>query len=65
MTLAGILLRPGFDIDSTLEEYLAVCLESKDQISHVIAVQDGAAVNVCDDDLLAGFFLHLCNGERI
>ena len=55
----------GFDIDSDLEEYLALCMGSKKQISHVIAVEDGAAVNVCDDDLFANFIMHVCGGERI
>lgn len=55
----------GFEIDKSLEEYLALCLGSKKQISHVIAVEDGAVINVCDDDIFANFIMNVCGGERI
>lgn len=55
----------GFDVNTELEEYLAVCMGSIKQVSHIIAVEDGAAINVCDDNLFADFVFHICGGERI
>lgn len=55
----------GLEMDSEVEKYLALCLGSKKQVSHFIAVQDGAAINVCDDEALANFVLHICKGKRL
>ena len=63
--LIDFLGRYGLEIDQPLEDYLALCLGSKKQISHFIAVQDGAAINICDDELLANYVLHMCGGVRI
>ncbi len=64
-TLDGIIDfigRFGLEIDTSTEEYLALCLSSKKQISHFIATSGGVAVNVCDDDLLASYVQNACGG---
>jgi hypothetical protein len=54
-----------FEIDTNLEEYLALCLASKKQQSHFITNGDGAVFNICDSETLSNFVLHVLGGERI
>ena len=53
------------EIDETLEEFLALCLGSKNKISHFIATGEDCAVNICDDETLAIFIRHFCDAEDL
>jgi hypothetical protein len=54
-----------FEIDDRLEEYLALCLSSREQTSHFVADGESVVCNVCDSDTLSMFLLHVVGAERI
>ena len=58
--LISFLGKYEFEIDRELEDYLALCLGSKNKISHFIAVEDDFAINVCDDEALVIYLRYHC-----
>lgn len=55
----------GFEIDDTLEQYLALCLSSKKQTTHFVADADSVVCNVCDNDVISMFLLHVVGAQLI
>jgi hypothetical protein len=54
-----------FEIDEQLEEYLALCLSSKNQDSHFISDGDAVVINVCDSETISNFLLHVVGARLI
>ncbi len=54
-----------FERDAALDEYLALCMSSKDQMSHFILDGESVVCNVCDSDTLSMFLLHVAGAQRI
>jgi hypothetical protein len=63
--LVEFLVQFRVEVDSTLDEYLGLCLKSHNQTSYFVTHHDDILVNVKDDDLLAMTVIHMMHGERI
>lgn len=60
--LINFIGRFGLALDSSTEEYLALCMSSQKMVSHFVCIDDGVAVNITDDELLSSFVI-TCGGE--
>lgn len=53
------------EIDTDLENYLALCLGSRRAVSHLVSDGDNLVCNVCDSESLAMFLVHVVGAQRI
>lgn len=54
-----------FEIDDELESYLALCMASKGQMSHLVYDQGSVVCNVTDSETLSLFLMHAVGAQRI